>query len=145
MRHKPCYLFIVLTNKCLWTNFHFRYICVLVQHMDVIVWWDAVDALAFQRCSTLFAAHDLGNLNISFKNRIMTVYQDQSQVCHKTTARTVRNNFHIAINLCNGKLLCAFITKMKTSNVRLIPIKMQALKFSPKLFRKWQHFSLGGR
>lgn len=74
MRHKPCYLFIVLSNKCLWTNFHFRYICVLVQHMDVIVWWDAVDALAFQRCSTLFAAHDLANLNISFKNRIMIVY-----------------------------------------------------------------------
>ena len=51
------YLFIVLSDKGPWTNFHLGDICVLVQNMDVIIWWDAVDTLLILRCGAPFTAH----------------------------------------------------------------------------------------
>ena len=38
-------LFIVLTNECLRANLKLRHIAVLIEHMDVVVGWNTVDAL----------------------------------------------------------------------------------------------------
>ena len=54
-----CYLFIVLPYEGLWSNFHLGDIGVLVQDMNVVIWWDAVDALALLRCGSSFTTHSV--------------------------------------------------------------------------------------
>ena len=54
-----CYLFIVLPYEGLWSNFNLGDIGVLVQDMNVVIWWDAVDALALLRCGSSFTTHSI--------------------------------------------------------------------------------------
>lgn len=50
-------LLVVLTDEGLGTDLHLGHIAVLVQHMDVVVWRDAVDALRLAVVRSLGAIH----------------------------------------------------------------------------------------
>ena len=51
------YLFIVLSNEGFWTNFNLGDIGVLIQDMNVIVRWDAIDTLLIMRARAPTIAH----------------------------------------------------------------------------------------